>query len=116
MKEHKKKMSHHVSKLNPLMNCGYFIRPSYNSSREKGFASHFKYENRVNAPIPVCRGAQVSVNKNIWQEIGIYNGAMGTFIDIRWKPGESPLHGHLPLYVIVDLDEYIGPTPYKQHF
>ena len=115
MKEHNKKMmSHHVSKLNPLMNCGYFIRPSYNSSREKGFASHFQYGTRVNAPIPICRGARVSVNKNIWQEMGIYNGAMGTVIDIRWKPDESPLHGHLPLYVIVDLDEYIGPT-WDQH-
>ena len=116
MKEHNKKMmSHHVSRVNPLMNCGYFIRPSYNSSKAKGFASHFKYETRINAPIPLCRGARVSVNKNIWQEMGIYNGATGTVVDIRWKPGESPLTGHLPLYVIVDLDEYIGPTWDKNH-
>ena len=92
------------------MNCGYKITPTFNASKGKGFSSHFTYETRVNAPIPLCRGARVSVNKNIWQEMGIYNGAMGTVIDIRWKHGESPLTGHLPLYVIVALDEYIGPA------
>lgn len=111
MKEHNRNMmNHHVSRKNPLMNCGYKITPTFNASKGKGFSSHFTYETRVNAPIPLCRGARVSVNKNIWQEMGIYNGAMGTVIDIRWKHGESPLTGHLPLYVIVALDEYIGPA------
>ena len=109
-KEHNKRlMTHYVDTTNPLMNFGYKLVPSAQSKKNKGFFSHFEIRTRNNASVPLCRGARVSLDRNIWTEVGLYNGAMGTVIDIRFAPGESPLQGHLPIYVIVKFDEYVGP-------
>ena len=109
-KEHNKRMmTHHVHKTNPLMNFGYKLVPSANSKKDRGFFSHFAIKTRNSASVPLCRGARICLDRNIWTEAGLYNGAMGTVIDIRFAPGESPLQGHLPIYVIVKMDEYVGP-------
>jgi len=109
-KEHNKRMmTHHVDKTNPLMNFGYKLFPSAKSTKDRGFFSHFPIKTRNSASVPLCRGARICLDRNIWTETGLYNGAMGTVIDIRFAPGESPLQGNLPLYVIVKMDEYVGP-------
>ena len=109
-KDHNKRlMTHHVDKTNPLMNFGYKLVPSANSRKDRGFFSHFDIRTRNNASVPLCRGARVSIDRNVWTDVGLYNGAMGTVIDLRFALGESPLQGNLPLYVIVKFDEYVGP-------
>ena len=109
-REHNKRMmTHHVDKTNPLMNFGYKLFPSAKSKKDRGFFSHFPIKTRNSASVPLCRGARVCLDRNIWTETGLYNGAMGTVIDIRFAPGESPLQGNFPVYVIVKMDEYVGP-------
>ena len=59
----------------------------------------------------LCRGARVSITGcNIHPAWGLYNGSIGTVLDIVFKPGESPNTGNLPLYVLVHLQDYTGPT------
>ena len=105
----KRMMTHHVDRTNPLMNFGYKLFPSANSRKDRGFFSHFPIKTRNNASVPLCRGARVCLDRNLWTDAGLYNGAMGTVVDIRFAPGESPLQGNLPIYVIVKFDEYVGP-------
>ena len=40
---------------------------------------------------------------------GLYNGSMGTVVDIVFRPDQNPNHGDLPLYILVDFQQYRGP-------
>ena len=48
-------------------------------------------------------------SKYLCCDLVLYNGSMGTVKDVRFKPGETPLTGNHPMYVIVDFDDYSGP-------
>ena len=52
--------------------------------------------------------ARVMLTANIWVEMGLVNGAMGTVVAICYKNGEAP--PHLPIAVTVRFDSYRGPT------
>jgi hypothetical protein len=58
----------------------------------------------------LCRDAMVEITKaNIEPKWGLYNGALGTVIDIIYKKGENPNNGDLPHVVVVDFKHYRGP-------
>ena len=58
------------------------------------------------------RGCKVSIKgKNFCPHLGLYNGAIGTVIEIVYKPGDNPNTGQLPLYVAVDFPGYLGHLP-----
>ena len=60
----------------------------------------------------ICRGAKVHIKgKNFSPPKGLYNGAIGTVIEIVYLPGQNPNLGHFPHYVLVDFPAYNG-TPY----
>lgn len=44
---------------------------------------------------------------NLWVDVGLVNGAMGTVIDICYHTREPP---DLPIAVMVNFDHYSGPT------
>jgi ATP-dependent exoDNAse (exonuclease V) alpha subunit len=48
-------------------------------------------------------------------EKGLFNGAIGTVIEIVYKPEESPNTGHFPQYVLVDFPTYTGPPFHQLH-
>lgn len=50
-------------------------------------------------------GARVMLNANLWQEVGLCNGAAGTVKHILYQ--ESP---SLPIAVLVQFDSYAGPA------
>ena len=54
----------------------------------------------------LCVGAPVAISGiNILPEVGLYNGARGTLIDIVYDKGQNPNSKqdyHLPKYVVVD--------------
>ena len=59
--------------------------------------------------IMLAVGARVMITSNIWTEVGLTNGAMGTVRNIIYKEGVLP--PSLPRAVIVEMDEgYKGPT------
>ncbi len=56
----------------------------------------------------LCKGARVMLRYNVWTESGLVNGAMGTVIDIVYHPEATV--GQLPIAVLVQFDEYTGPS------
>ena len=110
----KKKLASLINRRNPLMNFSYCLSGSQNSTKKKGMHNHFDIQDRKSRCVPLCRGARMSISQNIWQEKGLYNGATGTVIDIRMQQGTKPSNS-LPLYVILDMDEYTGPIWDKQN-
>ena len=53
-------------------------------------------------------GARVMYVRNSWQDGKLVNGAKGTVVSIIYKPDDAP--PALPECVIVQFDEYIGPS------
>ncbi len=41
--------------------------------------------------------------------------ALAIVVEIVFAKGESPLHGDLPLYVVIDLKTYCGPVWDKEN-
>ena len=62
----------------------------------------------LEAIICLAVGARVMLSSNLWVEMGLVNGAMGTIKSICYRPGEGP--PNLPIAVTVLFDAYSGPT------
>ena len=56
----------------------------------------------------LARGARVMLSSNLWVEMGLVNGAMGTIQAICYHEGCSP--PDLPMAVTILFDGYTGPT------
>jgi ATP-dependent DNA helicase PIF1 len=56
----------------------------------------------------LCKGARVMLSSNLWVDMGLVNGAMGTVHAICYRDGEAP--PNLPVAVTVLFDRYHGPT------
>ena len=57
--------------------------------------------------VMLARSARVMLTSNLWVEVGLVNGAMGTLEAIYYK---ETTPAHLPVAVMVRFDHYIGPT------
>ena len=56
----------------------------------------------------LCLEAQVMLTTNLWTEIGLVNGSMGTVYDISWDSNQNPA-SDLPTRVLIRFDDYKGP-------
>ena len=56
----------------------------------------------------LAKGARVMLSSNLWVEMGLVNGAMGTVQAICYNQSEAP--PNLPVAVTVLFDNYSGPT------
>ncbi len=56
----------------------------------------------------LAKGARVMLSSNLWVDMGLVNGAMGTIHAICYKTGQSP--PSLPVAVTILFDHYSGPT------
>jgi hypothetical protein len=59
--------------------------------------------------VPVCIGARLMLTCNLWQQVGLCNGARGTVYDIGWAPGADPIRDQ-PCVIMMEFDKYTGPT------
>ena len=55
----------------------------------------------------LAKSARVMLTSNLWVEVGLVNGAMGTIEAICYRSGGPP---DLPLAAMVKFDHYSGPT------
>lgn len=57
----------------------------------------------------ICRGAKVCIRGYNFNPLwGLYNGSIGTVVEIVYEKNHSPNSGHFPLYVLVDFPSYKG--------
>jgi hypothetical protein len=57
----------------------------------------------------LCRDTMVEIAKvNIEPKWGLFNGSIGTVVDIIFQEGENTTEGSLPTVVVVDLKHYRG--------
>ena len=56
----------------------------------------------------IAHGARVMLTANLWVNVGLVNGAIGTVAAICYQDGQCP--PDLPVAVTVNFDSYIGPT------
>ncbi|KID84375.1 ATP-dependent DNA helicase PIF1, partial [Metarhizium majus ARSEF 297] len=59
--------------------------------------------------VPVCIGARLMLTCNLWQQVGLCNGARGTVYDIGWAPGADPVRDQ-PCVIMMEFDKYTGPA------
>ena len=58
--------------------------------------------------ICLAHNARVMLTSNLWVDMGLVNGAMGTVVAICYRNGESP--PNIPIAVTARFDSYTGPT------
>ncbi|KAM4058363.1 PIF1-like helicase [Hirsutella rhossiliensis] len=59
--------------------------------------------------IPICIGSRLMLTSNLWQPVGLCNGARGTVYDIGWAPGVDPIQDP-PCVIMMEFDKYSGPV------
>lgn len=115
-----KKLNELSNKDNPvcLLQTQYdktYVCQQSKATRTQGNKKHFD-KDTTPTKCMLCIGAKVCINKkNFHPNWGLYNGALGTVIGIKFAPNENPQTGHLPIYVIVDFPHYKGPPWIKAH-
>jgi len=103
-------MQNLVSVSNPLMNFVYALEATTKNNTDRISHGHFKSRDRSSASASLCRGARVAIDCNVWQEKGLFNSSLGTVLDSRFSPGQSPLNSDLPDMIIVHMDYFSGPV------
>ena len=84
------------------------ILTAVNRGRDAEKAAEDEANNLPNK-IYMCIGARIMLSSNLWTEIGLVNGSMGTVVDITWQLGQDPTTS-LPFAVLIRFDEYSGPV------
>jgi hypothetical protein len=100
------KLRETVTETNPLGVIGCIDETT--STNEKSKSTHLNKTFDMKKTM-LCRDAMVEITKlKIEAKWGLFNGVIGTVVDIIFKQGENPNEGHLPTVVVVDLKHYRG--------
>jgi len=96
------------------MHCHYESTHAHHGVT-KANASHFKNVDYVSES-HLCVNARAMITVNFIPEIGLYNGAVGTVVEIYYDKPEGPndkQHYHLPKYVVMDMPQIKLPKGYE---
>ncbi len=61
----------------------------------------------------IAAGARVMLTSNVWQEVGLCNGAAGMVYELLYQEGQAP--PHLTIAVLVQFVNYCGPAFISEH-
>jgi ATP-dependent DNA helicase PIF1 len=76
-------------------------------------AAESKDAGNLSKSFPVCVGCRVMLTRNLWNSVGLVNGAQGSVYDIGWADGANSLEDP-PLVIMVAFDKYQGPAFLKE--
>ena len=69
------------------------------------------YDDPPSSAVLICRGSIVRLTgRNVEPDWGLYNNAIGTVVEIVFRPGQDPNNGDQPACVIVRFPSYCGPS------
>lgn len=110
MEEHnREQLKQQHSAKNPIARL--LATTSSRGKQYRGRAKCMKNESSVEPILNICQGARVQISgKNFEPDWGLYNGAVGTVVEIVFNENENPLDGTLPQYILVDFPQYRGPS------
>jgi hypothetical protein len=95
--------------------CPVAVLKSKTTKQASHGLCHLKDDSTPNSSI-LCKGSLVSIcGHNFEPKWGLQNGALAIVVEIVFAKGESPLHGDLPLYVVIDLKTYCRPIWDKEN-
>ena len=99
------------------LDCWYDTNKLQNGKERHARRSHFDPKAYIRHT-DLCVGARVALrNWNILPQAGLYNGSIGTLVEIVYK--DNPIgpndkqHCHPPDYIVVDFPHLILPTYLK---
>ncbi len=87
----------------------------HSSGSQAPIFSHFDIKS-ITLNTPLCIGCKVSVDTlNICPRWGLFNGCLGTVVDIVYDHPQGPNNysTNMPKYVIVDIPEFRPPPHVK---
>jgi hypothetical protein len=99
-----KKLQETVSEDNPLAYI-LCIDTSIDSTDAKLINKHLKKVFDMKRTMLCCKAMVEIVKANIEPQWVLYNGAIGTVVDIVYHQGENPNSGHLPKVVVVNFKQ-----------
>ena len=86
-----------VTRINAVHTGGSEARKA-DSDTAKGLEAH----------LLLAKGAKVMLRINLWTEVGLVNGSVGTIQGIMFEEGQGP--PSLPIAVLVEFEGYNGPA------
>jgi hypothetical protein len=78
-----------------------------NSKQSNNHVPSTNEDEQLDPKVLLYPGQKVMLTSNLWAASALVNGSLGQIITVFYKENHKP--SQLPIFVVVSLNEYIGP-------
>ena len=90
------------------MNCPVAMINAVHTDETEASKADSDTAKGLEAQLLLARGVRIMLRANLWTEVGLVNGSMGTVCGIMFEENLRP--PCLPIAVLVEFDNYAGPA------